>query len=326
MLINKHIPNGTSDSEGAIAQIDVACESVNLHDRQTDDRTRRVPTQNIGMFQPSEQFKKLLISENGMTITTVSPVTRRCSFFSVASFDPRRIPKAIINENLQVNCSDVCLMVEDYMAAVEKLINDSRFRVYCICHQRIVLMWMLCSFILMLLLLVSGARGIGLFALIVAWMILVCIGVAICKNIAVCVAAVNKFLSPFDLLLCVDDRGRFSCNKITIVFVRFNLRNCIVSSAFICKRLNVSSISANVDMSTEQIRMEQAKRLLFRYSQQYCRDLVRGVVRFPPTGRSTERSDFLLPLHCAFAQCLCQYVERNFFFRKERSRWISLYT
>ncbi|KHJ46215.1 hypothetical protein D918_03263 [Trichuris suis] len=320
MLINKRMPNGTTDSEAAIAQIDVAWESVNLHDRQNDDRTRRVPTQNI---------------ENGVTITTVSPVARRCSFFSVASFDPRRIPKAIINENLQIT-------VEDYMAAVEKLINDPRFRVYCICHQRIVLMWMLCSFILMLLLLVSGARGIGLFALIVAWMILVCIGVAvslfankvICKNIAVCVAAVNKFLSPFDLLLCVDDRGKFSCNKITIVFVRFNLRNCIARTCSLIsrssvvansRRLNISSISANVDMSTEQIRMEQAKLLLFRYSQQYCRDLVRGVVRFS-TGGVMETRDLLLPLHCAFAQCLCQYVERNFFLRKERSRWVSFYT
>uniref|UniRef100_A0A5S6R1N2 Caveolin n=1 Tax=Trichuris muris TaxID=70415 RepID=A0A5S6R1N2_TRIMR len=316
MLINKHVLNTASESGTAIAQIDVAYENVYASDCPAGNH-----------MQSSSRATSM---ENGMTITTVSPVSGKCGVFSVATFDPRRIPKAIISENVQIT-------VEDYVDAMKRLIGDSRFRVYRICHQRVVLAWILCGFLLMGLLLVCGAYGITLFALIVAWMILMCIGVGVslfvnkrlCKNIAVCVAAVNKFLSQFDLLLCVDDRGKFSCNSVTIVFVRFNLRNCLARTCSLLsqysivanrRQLNISSVSSNVDISTEKVRQEQARSLLFRYSQQYCRDLVRGVVRLP-VSRVTETNDLLAPLHCAFAQCLCQYVERNFFMRRERFRW-----
>lgn len=48
------------------------------------------------------------------------------------------------------------LTVEDYVNTMEKLITDMRFTIYNICYKRILVIWIVTAFIILLSLLFSG--------------------------------------------------------------------------------------------------------------------------------------------------------------------------
>ena len=50
------------------------------------------------------------------------------------------------------------LTVEDYVQTMEKLTTDMRFTIYNICYKRILIIWIVTAFIILLALLFSGAQ------------------------------------------------------------------------------------------------------------------------------------------------------------------------
>ena len=55
---------------------------------------------------------------------------------------------------------------------MEKLTTDMRFTLFNICYKRILVIWIVTAFVILLSLLFSGFQGIELFACGVAWLIL----------------------------------------------------------------------------------------------------------------------------------------------------------
>ncbi|OUC41436.1 hypothetical protein D917_03375, partial [Trichinella nativa] len=198
------------------------------------------------------------------------------------------------------------ITVEDYVTAMELLTNDFRFRLYTVFHQRIIFAWLIASLIVMLCVLFSNARGLVLFALSLSWSFVIGLGTLLCvifermldQSLSACVATVNRFLVRHNLLLCVDDRGKFSCHKIAIVFLYFNLDQCILEVAKNVEKIGLKlprqqhhlsipttpSVSSQVDIvaaPTTAQNKENAKRLILQHTQRYCRDLIRQGINLP---------------------------------------------
>lgn len=64
------------------------------------------------------------------------------------------------------------LTVEDYVQTMEKLTTDMRFTIYNICYKRILVIWIVLAFVILLCLLFSGYQNVDLFLCGVAWLIL----------------------------------------------------------------------------------------------------------------------------------------------------------
>lgn len=130
------------------------------------------------------------------------------------------------------------LTVEDYVHIMELLTNDVRFHAYNICYKRILVVWILTAFIVLLSLLFSGVTGLTLFGLGVMWLVLNAAAIFLCMwvkiklnyNLERCMAAVNKHLLRHKIILGLDDRGKLSCHKVNLCFIYFDTTDCIVSS------------------------------------------------------------------------------------------------
>ena len=64
------------------------------------------------------------------------------------------------------------LTVEDYVQTLEKLTSDMRFTIYVMLYKRILVIWIVLAFVILLSLLFSGFQNIELFACGVVWLIL----------------------------------------------------------------------------------------------------------------------------------------------------------
>ena len=64
------------------------------------------------------------------------------------------------------------LTVEDYVQTLEKLTSDMRFTIYIMLYKRILVIWIVLAFVILLSLLFSGFQNIELFACGVVWLIL----------------------------------------------------------------------------------------------------------------------------------------------------------
>lgn len=121
------------------------------------------------------------------------------------------------------------------MQAMETLVNDYRFSVYNICYKRILLCWVIFSFLVLVGILFSGLVGIKLFGLGVSWLFLNAGAIFLCMFVKVnlardlerCMARVNKQLLRHKILLTLDDRGNLSCHKVNLCFLYFNPSHCI---------------------------------------------------------------------------------------------------
>lgn len=128
------------------------------------------------------------------------------------------------------------LTVEEYVHAMELLVNDARFTLYNICYKRVLVCWISLAFLVLLALLFSGLTGLTLFSLGVLWLIFNAAAIFLCmwiklklsKGLDQCLARVNKLLNKHKLILALDDRGKISCHKVNLCFIYFDSGPCIM--------------------------------------------------------------------------------------------------
>jgi hypothetical protein len=120
--------------------------------------------------------------QNGEVIVTLLPVNERLPWVTPAKFRPELVPEELMAPVLT-------LTVEDYVQTMEKLTTDMRFTVYNICYKRILVIWIVTAFVILLSLLFSGFQGIELFACGVAWLILNAGAIFLCMWIKIRVRA-----------------------------------------------------------------------------------------------------------------------------------------
>ena len=72
------------------------------------------------------------------------------------------------------------LTVEDYVQIVETLVHDVRFTAYNVCYKRLLMAWLITSFVILLGLLFSGAKGLTLFGCGVIWLIINAAAIFVC--------------------------------------------------------------------------------------------------------------------------------------------------
>lgn len=127
------------------------------------------------------------------------------------------------------------LTVEEYVQAMELLVNDVRFTLYNVCYKRVLVVWIALAFTVLLGLLFSGLTGLTLFALGVAWLVLNASAIflsmwlkfRLARGLERCMANVNKHLLRHKIILALDDRGRMSCHKVNLCFLYFDPSPCI---------------------------------------------------------------------------------------------------
>lgn len=136
---------------------------------------------------------------------------------------------------------------------MQVLLNDMRFNLYIILYKRILVIWIAFGFIVLLILLFSGVKGLALFGGGVLWLIINALGIFVSMWVKIkvlkllfrkdklidflqlyhmlerCMAQVNAMLYKHNILLGIDDKGKLSCHKINLVFVYFDVNSCIVS-------------------------------------------------------------------------------------------------
>ncbi len=89
------------------------------------------------------------ISENGEVIVTLLPVNEKFPWVTPARFRPELVPEELMAPVLT-------LTVEEYVQTMDKLTTDMRFTVFNICYKRILVIWIVTAFIILLGLLFSG--------------------------------------------------------------------------------------------------------------------------------------------------------------------------
>ncbi|KAH8034365.1 hypothetical protein HPB51_023495 [Rhipicephalus microplus] len=210
------------------------------------------------------------------------------------------------------------LTVEEYVAAMNVLVHDMRFTLYNVCYKRLLLVWVLLGFFILLCLLFSGVRGLALFGGGVVWLVVNALGIFVCmwlkfkastlcflkrhlkEKIAACyrkvhiweerqvdllhmlercIASINSLFFRHKILLGLDDRGKISCHKVH----------------------------------------KYAEKLLLRYSQRWVKEFVRKRLdlNMPvhPDGFEDGPCPPAPPRHCALARCPCQFIEEHLRFK-----------
>lgn len=72
------------------------------------------------------------------------------------------------------------LTVEDYVTSMQVLVNDIRFNLYNMCYKRVLILWIMLGFVILLSLLFSGVRGLALFGGGIVWLIVNAVGIFVC--------------------------------------------------------------------------------------------------------------------------------------------------
>ncbi|KAM7354241.1 uncharacterized protein ACRADG_005977 isoform 3-T3 [Cochliomyia hominivorax] len=257
---------------------------------------------------------------NGDVIVTLLPANTKYPWVTPAIFRPELVPEELMAQGLT-------LTVEEYVHAMETLVNDYRFTMYNICYKRILVCWILFAFSVLLTLLFSGLQGVALFSLGVGWLFLNAAAIFLCmwlklrlaRGLEKCLARVNKQLIKHKILLILDDRGRISCHKVNLCFLYFDSGPCVnflnefleqteqnggeaIKAGWEAKLdIDVNDIviqgSNPVRLSRKQ---ERGVQLFLRYASRWGRDAIRGLVDVTPLepGR-----------HCGQFQCPCQYIK-----------------
>ncbi|XP_013133718.1 PREDICTED: uncharacterized protein LOC106099663 [Papilio polytes] len=197
---------------------------VNLErgDRNLENTSHGNLTKNVEFVNIRSGFS------NGDLLVTVLPVNASWPWITAARFRPELVPEELMAQGLT-------LTVEEYVHAMELLVNDARFTLYNICYKRVLVCWITLAFVVLLSLLFSGLTGLTLFSLGVLWLILNAMAIFLCmwiklrlsKGLEQCLGSVNKLLTKHNLLLALDDRGKISCHKVNLCFIYFDSGPCI---------------------------------------------------------------------------------------------------
>ncbi|XP_017047923.1 uncharacterized protein LOC108092711 isoform X2 [Drosophila ficusphila] len=286
-----------------------------------------------GISQPADQGSGMRTIElstgriregfaNGDVIVTLLPANTKWPWITPAIFRPELVPEELMAQGLT-------LTVEDYVNAMETLVNDYRFTVYNICYKRILVCWILFAFAVLLALLFSGLQGVALFALGVGWLFLNAAAIFLCmwvklrlsRGLEKCLARVNRQLMRHKILLVLDDRGRISCHKVNLCFMYFDATQCVsFLNEFLehTEQTGGEAIKAgweaklDIDLNdiviqgSQPVRMprkqERGMQLFLRYGSRWGMEALRGLVDVTPLepGR-----------HCGQFQCPCQYIKEH---------------
>ncbi|EDS32338.1 conserved hypothetical protein [Culex quinquefasciatus] len=281
----------------------------------------------VNVVQPIQSMRTIELSTgrvregfaNGDVIVTLLPTNTRWPWVTPAVFRPELVPEELMAQGLT-------LTVEEYVHAMETLVNDYRFTMYNICYKRVLVVWILFAFVVLLGLLFSGLYGITLFSLGVGWLFLNAAAIFLCmwvklrlaRGLERCMARVNKQLIRHKILLALDDRGHISCHKVNLCFMYFEPSQCI---SYLNEFIERSEQNGNtiepgwesrLDVATNDIviqganttrlsrKQERGLLLLLRYASRWGNESMRGLIDVT----SVEPAR-----HCRQFQCPCQYIE-----------------
>ncbi|XP_062545247.1 uncharacterized protein LOC134211892 isoform X3 [Armigeres subalbatus] len=286
-----------------------------------------IPKQSVNVVQPIQSMRTIELSTgrvregfaNGDVIVTLLPTNTRWPWITPAVFRPELVPEELMAQGLT-------LTVEEYVHAMETLVNDYRFTMYNICYKRVLVVWILFAFVVLLGLLFSGLYGITLFSLGVGWLFLNAAAIFLCmwvklrlaRGLERCMARVNKQLIRHKILLALDDRGHISCHKVNLCFMYFEPSQCI---SYLNEFIERSEQNGNtiepgwesrLDVATNDIviqganttrlsrKQERGLLLLLRYASRWGNETMRGLL---------DVSSVEPARHCRQFQCPCQYIE-----------------
>ncbi|KAF5287719.1 hypothetical protein FQA39_LY15739 [Lamprigera yunnana] len=258
---------------------------------------------------------------NGDVIVTLLPVNSKFPWVTPAKFRPELVPEELMAQGLT-------LTVEEYVQAMELLVNDVRFTLYNVCYKRILIVWILLAFIVLLGLLFSGLNGLLLFGLGVAWLILNAVAIffsmwlkfKLARNLEHCLAYVNKQFLRHKIVLALDDRGKLSCHKVTLCFLYMDSGPCIAHLQNSVEnqdrdtrgweqRMDITSNDIIIQGSrTTRLSRKQgiAEQVFTRYLQRWGKDFLRRRLDWTLDEVAGNPAD---PRHISSALCPCQYIE-----------------
>ncbi|XP_058122310.1 uncharacterized protein LOC131293113 [Anopheles ziemanni] len=291
-----------------------------------------IPKQSVNVVQPIQSMRTIELSTgrvregfaNGDVIVTLLPTNTRWPWITPAVFRPELVPEELMAQGLT-------LTVEEYVHAMETLVNDYRFTLYNICYKRVLVVWILFAFFVLLGLLFSGIYGITLFSLGVAWLFLNAAAIFLCmwvklklaRGLERCMARVNKQLIRHKILLALDDRGHISCHKVNLCFLYFEPSQCI---SYLNEFIERSEQNGNtiepgwegrLDVTTNDIVIQganttrlsrkqgRAEGIFLRYLQRWGKDYLRRRLDWT----IEENAIVSAPRHLPTAYCPCQYAE-----------------
>ncbi|KAG6446287.1 uncharacterized protein LOC115441024 isoform X1 [Manduca sexta] len=309
----------TSESPALPAVLRTESVHVNLErgDKRIEPVSQTTLTKNVEFVNIRQGFS------NGDILVTLLPVNSRWPWVTAAQFRPELVPEELMAQGLT-------LTVEEYVHAMELLVNDARFTLYNICYKRVLVCWITLAFLVLLALLFSGLTGLTLFSLGVLWLILNAAAIFLCmwiklrlsKGLEQCLARVNKLLNKHKLILALDDRGKISCHKVNLCFIYFDSGPCITHiQEFIEseegktimqgweQRLDVpaSDIVIQGSQTTRLSRRQgMAEQVYLRYLQRWGKDFLRRRLDWT---LDEEGGNPAAPRHLTVALCPCQYVE-----------------
>ncbi|XP_026757348.1 transmembrane protein 268 isoform X1 [Galleria mellonella] len=292
---------------------------INLErgDRNIDPVTHSTLSKNVEFVNIRQGFT------NGEIIVTLLPVNTKWPWVTAAHFRPELVPEELMAQGLT-------LTVEEYVHAMELLVNDARFTLYNICYKRVLVCWISLAFLVLLALLFSGLTGLFLFSLGILWLILNAAAIFLCmwiklklsKGLEQCLATVNKLLNKHKLVLALDDRGKLSCHKVNLCFIYFDSGPCISHIQHFIESEEGKSIMqgweqrldvpANdiVIQGTQSTRLSRkqgmAEQVYLRYLQRWGKDFLRRRLDWT---LDEEGGNPAAPRHLTHALCPCQYVE-----------------
>lgn len=259
---------------------------------------------------------------NGDVIVTLLPVNSRFPWITPAVFRPELVPEELMAQGLT-------LTVEEYVQAMELLVNDVRFTLYNVCYKRILVVWITLAFIVLLSLLFSGSNGGTLFGLGIGWLILnagaiflsMYLKFKLQRNLERCLAQVNKQFLRHKIVLALDDRGKISCHKVNLCFIFMDSAPCIARLQTTIdqqERDPASGWEQRMDITANDIVIQgnrttrlsrkqgRAEQLYLRYIQRWGKDFLRRRLDWTIDEVMGNPAN---PRHLQNALCPCQYAE-----------------
>ncbi|CAG9766860.1 unnamed protein product [Ceutorhynchus assimilis] len=292
-------------------------ESMNNHVAGLDQKPLRNVELPVATVEPIRQG-----FSNGDIIVTLLPVNARFPWITPAVFRPELVPEELMAQGLT-------LTVEEYVQAMELLVNDVRFTMYNVCYKRVLVIWITLAFIVLLSLLFSGTNGLTLFGLGIGWLVLNAAAIFLSmyikfklqRNLERCLANVNKQLLRHKIALALDDRGKISCHKVNLCFIYMDSAPCIAhlqTSIEQQERDPASGWEQRMDITANDIVIQgsrttrlsrkqgRSEQLYLRYVQRWGKDFLRRRLDWTIDEMLGNPAS---PRHIQSALCPCQYME-----------------
>ncbi|KAL7052197.1 hypothetical protein ACKWTF_004814 [Chironomus riparius] len=258
---------------------------------------------------------------NGDIIVTLLPVNESFPWVVPAKFRPELVPEELMAQGLT-------LTVEEYVHALEMLVNDYRFTLYNICYKRILMLWIMIAFVVLLALLFSGITGILLFSLGVSWLFLNAMAIFLCmwlklqlaRGLEKCLARVNKLLLRHKIIIALDDRGNISCHKVHLCFIYFEAAQCIsyINNFLERREVNGQTVEpgweSRLDIESNDIiiqgnsstrlsrKQNRGEQIIIRYVSRWAKARIRSYLEV--TANDPAR-------HMVQVICPCQFIENH---------------